>query len=342
METIPLPLLSDRLGRPLQDLRISVTDRCNFRCTYCMPREQFGRDHAFLPRGEVLRFEEIFHLAQLFVRLGVRKIRLTGGEPLLRRDIEQLVALLSTLPQVELALTTNGTLLEKKARALRDAGLTRLTVSLDALDEPTFQRMTDSGSSVAQVLAGLEAAQAAGFKALKVNAVIRRGVNEHALMDLARHFRGTGIVPRFIEYMDVGSTNGWQPGDVLGAARTRELLAQCWALDPVPSDYQGEVARRYRYRDGQGEVGFIASVTEPFCRHCTRLRLSTDGHLYTCLFAADGLDLKTPLRAGESDEALSARVTRLWQERADRYSEWRTVESPVPSRRKIEMSYIGG
>ena len=342
MKMTPLPLLSDRLGRPLQDLRISVTDRCNFRCTYCMPREQFGRDHAFLPRDEVLRFEEILRLAQMFVHLGVRKIRLTGGEPLLRRDIECLVGLLSTIPQVELALTTNGSLLEKKAQALHDAGLKRLTVSLDALDEPTFRRMTDSGSSVAQVLAGLEAAQAAGFQGLKVNAVIRKGVNEHALVDLARHFRGSGVVPRFIEYMDVGSTNGWQPNDVLGVARMRETLGHHWALEPVPADHPGEVAQRYRYRDGQGEVGFIASVTEPFCRHCTRMRLSTDGHLYTCLFATDGLDLKAPLRAGEDDRALSARVMRLWQERTDRYSEWRTLEGPVPARHKIEMSYIGG
>ncbi len=334
------PLLKDALGRPLRDLRISVTDRCNFRCTYCMPREIFGPDHAFLPRPELLSFEEVTRLARLFRDLGVSKIRLTGGEPLLRKQIESLVAQLAGIPGLELTLTTNGALLARKAQSLRDAGLQRLTVSLDALDDPTFMRMNDADFTVAQVLEGIEAARRAGFDAIKVNAVIQRGVNEHAVLALAEHFRGSGVILRFIEFMDVGATNGWRMDDVVSASEILARLRQRWAVEPVEPNYPGEVANRYRYGDGAGEIGLITSVTQPFCRGCTRLRLSTDGRLYTCLFATDGLDLKTPLRAGTEDGELVRRVSELWRHRTDRYSEIRSEAGP--SARKIEMSYIGG
>ncbi|MDE2343082.1 MAG: GTP 3',8-cyclase MoaA [Betaproteobacteria bacterium] len=334
------PLLKDTLGRPLRDLRISVTDRCNFRCTYCMPREIFGPDHAFLPRPELLSFEEVSRLARLFRDLGVNKIRLTGGEPLLRKQIESLIAQLAAIPGLDLTLTTNGALLARKAQALKDAGLRRVTVSLDALDDPTFMRMNDADFKVAQVLDGIEAAQRAGFAPIKVNAVIQRGVNEHAVEELARHFRGSGVILRFIEFMDVGATNGWRMNDVVGAAEILGRLQQHWPLEPVDPNYPGEVAERYRYRDGSGEIGLIASVTQPFCRGCTRLRLSTDGRLYTCLFATEGVDIKTPLRAGADDETLVQTISRLWQQRSDRYSEIRTEAGQ--SQHKIEMSYIGG
>ncbi|MDE1989542.1 MAG: GTP 3',8-cyclase MoaA [Betaproteobacteria bacterium] len=334
------PLLTDTLGRPLRDLRISVTDRCNFRCTYCMPREIFGPDHAFLPRPELLSFEEVSRLARLFHGLGVNKIRLTGGEPLLRKQIESLIGQLAGIPGLDLTLTTNGALLARKAQALKDAGLRRVTVSLDALDDPTFMRMNDADYTVAQVLEGIEAAQRAGFAPIKVNAVIQRNVNEHAVVELARHFRGSGVILRFIEFMDVGATNGWRMDNVVGAAEILGLLQRQWSLEPVDPNYPGEVAERYRYRDGSGEIGLIASVTQPFCQGCTRLRLSTDGRLYTCLFATEGVDIKTPLRAGADDESLVQTISELWQRRSDRYSEIRSQASQ--SRHKIEMSYIGG
>ena len=335
----PLPTVHDALARPLRDLRISVTDRCNFRCPYCMPRALFGPDHAFLPRAALLSFEEIFRLAQVFVHLGVNKLRLTGGEPLLRRDLERLVAQLATLTGVELAMTTNGVLLGRKAQALRAAGLTRLTVSLDALDDATFLRMNDAHTPVAEVLAGIEAAQRAGFTGLKINAVIQRGVNEHAVLDLARHFRGTGMTVRFIEYMDVGSSNGWRPADVFSAQDMLALLRQQWVLQPVTGNPHA-VAQEYRYADGAGTVGLIAAVTQPFCQHCTRLRLSTDGQLFTCLFAGTGFDVKTLLRADLTDQALAEHLGLLWQQRQDQYSQLRfhAARAQPPK----EMSYLGG
>ncbi len=335
-----LPRLQDTLGRPLQDLRISVTDRCNFRCTYCMPREVFGPDHAFLPRPALLTFEEITRVARLFASLGVHKIRLTGGEPLLRKQVEALVAQLSSIPGTDLTLTTNGAILAKKAQALRDAGLKRITVSLDALDDATFKRMNDADFTVKQVLEGIEAAQLAGLQPIKVNAVIQRGVNEHAIVDLARHFRGSGIILRFIEFMDVGATNGWRLDDVVSATEIQQRIAAHWPVEPLEPTAPGEVAERYRYGDGSGEIGIIASVTRPFCRDCSRIRLSTDGSLFTCLFASQGFDLKTPLRAGADDAALLQFISSLWQHRADRYSEIRS--EATQGRHKIEMSYIGG
>jgi cyclic pyranopterin phosphate synthase len=336
----PFSPLTDALGRPIHDLRISVTDRCNFRCTYCMPREVFGHDHAFLPRPALLTFEEIERVARLFAQLGVCKIRLTGGEPLLRRNLERLVEMLAQIPGIELTLTTNGALLARKAEALKQAGLARISVSLDALDDPTFQRMNDAGTPVATVLKGIEAAQQAGLGPIKVNAVIQKGVNEHAIEDLARHFRGTGIIVRFIEFMDVGTTNGWRLDDVVPAQEVVQRLEALWPLEPVAPNYAGEVAGRYRYRDGAGEVGVIASVSQPFCRACSRIRLSTDGSLYTCLFAQQGYDVKGPLRAGEDDAALRYRIESLWRQRSDRYSEIRSGATRGLS--KIEMSYIGG
>jgi len=335
-----LPRLQDALGRPLQDLRISVTDRCNFRCTYCMPREIFGPDHAFLPRPALLTFEEITRVARLFATQGVHKIRLTGGEPLLRKQVESLVAQLAQIPGTDLTLTTNGAILAKKAQALKNAGLRRITVSLDALDDPTFMRMNDADFTVKQVLDGIEAAQRAGLQPVKVNAVIQRGINEHAILDLARHFRGSGVILRFIEFMDVGATNGWHQDDVVSAAEIQQRIASHWPVEPLEPTAPGEVAERYRYCDGAGEIGIIASVTRPFCRDCSRIRLSTDGSLFTCLFASQGFDLKTPLRAGADDAALLAAMTTLWQQRSDRYSEIRS--EAAQHERKIEMSYIGG
>jgi len=334
-----LPL--DTLGRPLHDLRISVTDRCNFRCVYCMPKEVFGRDHAFLPRAEILDFEEIERVARIMVGLGVRKVRLTGGEPLVRRNLERLVAMLSPLPGVDdLTLTTNGSLLAGKAHELADAGLHRVTVSLDALDDATFMRMNDVGFPVARVLDGIAAADAAGLGPIKVNAVIRRGLNEHAVVDLADHFRWSGHTVRFIEYMDVGHSNGWRMDDVVPAAEMVAMLDARWPLEPVESAYRGEVALRYRYRDGAGEVGVIASVTQPFCGDCTRLRLSADGQLFTCLFATRGHDLRGLLRSGATDADVADSLAALWRLRDDRYSELRTAETAeLP---KVEMSYIGG
>jgi cyclic pyranopterin phosphate synthase len=336
----PLTVL-DTLGRPMRDLRISVTDRCNFRCTYCMPKEVYGRDHAFLPRREILDYEEIERVVRGSVALGVRKVRLTGGEPLVRRNLEALVGMLATIDGIEdLTLTTNASLLASKAEALATAGLHRVTVSLDALDDPTFMAMNDVGFPVARVLDGMAAAEAAGLGPIKVNTVVRRGVNEHAVLDLADRFRGTDTVVRFIEYMDVGHTNGWRLDEVVPAAEIVATLSARWPLEPIDAAYRGEVARRYRYRDGAGEIGVIGSVSQPFCGDCTRARLSADGHLYTCLFATAGHDLRGLLRAGADEATVTEALRAIWAGRSDRYSELRsldTVELP-----KVEMSFIGG
>jgi cyclic pyranopterin phosphate synthase len=329
----------DTLGRRLHDLRISVTDRCNFRCVYCMPRDVFGRDYPFLPHDALLTFEEIARVAGVFAGLGVEKIRLTGGEPLLRKHLEKLVAMLAPLP-VDLTLTTNGALLARKAQALADAGLKRVTVSLDALDDATFRAMGDTDTPVATVLEGIEAAARAGLAPIKVNAVIKRGVNEHAIADLARHFRGSGHIVRFIEYMDVGATNGWRMDDVVPATEILDRIDRHFPIEPIGANYGGEVAERWRYRDGSGEVGVIASVTRAFCRDCTRLRLSTDGKLYTCLFATQGHDLRSLVRGDADDDALTRAIGGVWRQRGDRYSELRTAAT-APAR-KVEMSYIGG
>jgi GTP 3',8-cyclase len=337
----PAGALADTMGRALRDLRISVTDRCNFRCTYCMPREVFDADYEFMPHSQLLTFEEIVRLARVFAGLGTQKIRLTGGEPLLRRNIDRLVAMLrEALPQVDLTLTTNGSALKAQARALRAAGLDRVTVSLDSLDDRTFRAMNDADFPVAKVLEGIEAAAAAGLGPIKVNMVVKRGVNDHQVVDMARHFHGTGHIVRYIEFMDVGSTNGWRMDDVVPSAEIVRRIGAELALEPAEPNYAGEVAERWRYLDGRGEIGVISSVTQAFCSTCTRARLSTDGHLYTCLFAQRGYDLKTPLRSGAGDAALAEAVTGIWQRRADRYSEVRTAETA--KQRKVEMSFIGG
>jgi GTP 3',8-cyclase len=329
----------DTLGRPLRDLRISVTDRCNFRCVYCMPKEVYGRDFRFLERAELLTFEEIARVARIFAGLGVRKIRLTGGEPLLRREVERLVAMLA-IPGLDLTLTTNGSLLAQKAAALREAGLERVTVSLDSLDDEVFRSMNDVDFPVERVLGGIEAAATAGLSPVKVNVVLKRGVNEDGLLDLVRYFRGSGHVLRFIEYMDVGHTNGWRLDEVVSADEILARIGAEFPLEPVPPEYPGEVATRYRFRDGAGEIGVIASVTRPFCGDCTRARLSADGRLYTCLFAVSGHDLRAPLRSGASDEELMERIEAVWTARTDRYSELRSAATPGSP--KVEMSYIGG
>ncbi len=334
--------VTDRLGRGMRDLRISVTDRCNFRCTYCMPKELFGADHAFLARASLLTFEEITRLARVVSELGVRKIRLTGGEPLVRREVEKLIAQLDAIPGIEdISLTTNGALLTPaKARALRDAGLKRITISLDGLDDAVFQTINDVGFPVSRVLEAIDNAAAAGLTPVKVNMVVQRGVNESQIVPMAEHFRGTGHILRFIEYMDVGNTNGWRLDDVVSAREIRNLIDARWPLEPEAPNYRGEVANRYRYRDGGGEIGIIASVTQPFCRSCTRARLSAEGSLYTCLFADSGFDLRKVLREGASDEVIHHLLAGLWGVREDRYSELRGEETA--RRQKIEMSYIGG
>ena len=333
-------VVADTRGRPLHDLRISVTDRCNFRCVYCMPKEIYGADHEFLPRTELLTFEEITRLARLFVDQGVTKLRLTGGEPLLRRNIERLVEMLAKLGDIDLTLTTNGALLAKKARSLRDAGLTRVTVSLDSLDDAMFRAMNDVDFPVAKVLAGIDAAAAAGLAPVKVNMVVKRGTNEASIVPMARHFKGSGHIVRFIEYMDVGATNGWRMDDVVPASEIVRTVDAALPLEPADPNYVGEVAERWRYRDGGGEIGVIASVTQAFCRDCTRARLSTDGKLYTCLFATDGYDLRALLREGAGDDAIGNAIAAIWRQRADRYSEIRTGNTArLP---KVEMSYIGG
>jgi cyclic pyranopterin phosphate synthase len=331
----------DALQRPVRDLRISVTDRCNFRCTYCMPKEIFGRNYAFLPRTELLSFEEITRLAHLFSTEGVSKVRLTGGEPLLRRDLERLVAMLAAIDGItDIALTTNGAALAAKARTLKDAGLNRVTVSLDALDDDTFAAMNDVGFPVARVLEGIQAAADAGLTPVKVNMVVKRHVNDHAILAMAERFRHSGHILRFIEYMDVGTTNGWRLDDVVAAEEIRSTIDANWPLEPLRPNYPGEVANRYRYRDNAGEIGLIASVTQPFCGNCTRARLSADGKLHTCLFASRGHDLRALLRRGATDQELAQHLHSIWTARADRYSEARTAQTPQAT--KIEMSYIGG
>ncbi len=330
---------TDTFGRPLHDLRISVTDRCNFRCVYCMPKEVFGHGYRFMDRKELLSFEEIERVARAFVHHGVEKIRITGGEPLLRRDLELLIESLAAIPGLDLTLTTNGALLPAKAAALAQAGLRRITVSLDSLDDETFRAMNDVDFPVARVLEGIDAALAAGLP-VKVNAVVKRGVNEGDVLELASHFRGTGVIVRFIEYMDVGATNGWRLDDVVPAAEIVRLIDAELPLEPAEPQYRGEVARRYGYRDGSGEIGVIASVTQPFCGDCTRARISAEGTLYTCLFAVRGTDLRAVIRGGASDEELRAAIAGVWSRRADRYSELRTERTPNAPR--VEMSYIGG
>ncbi len=330
----------DAFQRPLRDLRVSVTDRCNFRCVYCMPKEIFGKDYAFLPQSEVLTFEEIARLVGVFVGLGVQKVRLTGGEPLVRRDVERLVGLLAPIGDLDLTLTTNGSLLGQKARALADAGLKRVTVSLDSLDDATFMRMNDVDFPVQRVLDGIAAAEASGLAPIKVNMVVRRGLNETSVLPMARHFRGTGHVLRFIEYMDVGTSNGWRLDDVVPAREIIDAIDREFPLEPVGPAYRGEVAGRYRYRDGAGEIGVISSVTQPFCADCTRARLSADGSLYTCLFATEGRDLRALLRGGATDADLRDTIAAAWNARTDRYSEARSNDTA--GLKKIEMSFIGG
>jgi cyclic pyranopterin phosphate synthase len=329
----------DTLGRPVRDLRISVTDRCNFRCTYCMPKSVFGHEYRFMDRKELLTFEELERVARTFASLGVEKIRLTGGEPLLRKEIESLVARLAGIDGLDLTLTTNASLLARKAETLRTAGLDRVNVSLDSLDDATFRAMNDVDFPVARVLEGIDAAAAAGLP-VKVNAVVKRGVNDDGVVEMARHFRGTGHSLRFIEYMDVGATNGWRLDDVVPAAEIVERIDAVFPLEPVESAYRGEVAQRFRYRDGAGEIGVISSVTQPFCGDCTRARISAEGKLYTCLFAVRGTDLRALLRGGATEDDLRGAITAVWAARTDRYSEIRTERtSDLP---RIEMSYIGG
>jgi cyclic pyranopterin phosphate synthase len=331
--------LEDTLRRPLRDLRVSITDRCNFRCVYCMPKEVYGRDYTFLPRRDLLTFEEIARLARVFAGLGVEKIRLTGGEPLIRRDVERLVEMLAAIPGLDLTLTTNGALLAQKAQLLRDAGLRRITVSLDSLDDEVFRAMNDVDFPVEQVLDGIEAAAAAGLP-VKVNVVVKRGMNEESILPMARRFRASGHVLRFIEYMDVWHTNGWRLDDVVPAVEIVATIDGEFPLEPLPPRYPGEVAERYRYIDGGGEIGLIASVTRPFCGGCTRARLSADGSLYTCLFATTGHDLRALVRGPDDDEEIAAALSALWRVREDRYSELRSAATrDLP---KIEMSYIGG
>ena len=336
-----LPLSTDRLQRRLRDLRISVTDRCNFRCVYCMPKEVFGRDYEFLERERLLSFEEIARLARIFASLGVEKIRLTGGEPLVRRQLERLVSMLALIPGLDLTLTTNGSRLADKAQELKDAGLRRVTVSLDSLDDTVFRAMNDVDVPVACVLAGIDAAARAGLGPVKINAVVKRGVNEDSILPMARYFRGTGHILRFIEYMDVGQSNGWRLDDVVPAAAIVSTIHAEMPLEPVDPNYRGEVASRWRYRDGRGEIGVIASVTQPFCSDCTRARLSADGQLFTCLFATTGHDLRSLLRScTASDIDISNSIAGVWHARRDRYSEIRSAETvKLP---KVEMSYVGG
>ena len=337
-------MITDTMGRPLKDLRISVTDRCNFRCTYCMPAEIFGESYKFLPKNEILSFEEIARLARIFVEFGVNKLRITGGEPLLRTDLHKLIAMLTGMPGLEdLTLTTNAYLLPQQAQRLKDAGLQRITISLDTLDDEVFKEMNGRGISIDRVLQGIDAAAAVGLAPIKINAVVQKGVNDHTVVDLARHFKGSGHIVRFIEYMDVGNRNGWKWDQVVPAAEIVQQIDAEMPLEPVDSNYPGEVANRYRYRDGQGEIGVISSVSQPFCANCTRSRLSTDGKLYTCLFASTGVSLRDEMRAGASDDDLRNLITRIWTRRTDRYSEERTELASlqnVPA--KVEMYQIGG
>jgi cyclic pyranopterin phosphate synthase len=335
--------VADARGRPLADLRISVMDRCNFRCPYCMPRETYGEGYRFLPAAERLSFDEIVRLARLFAAEGVRKIRLTGGEPLLRTGLADLVGELSAVPGIEdLALTTNGVLLAQHAAELRGQGLSRVTVSIDSIEPVTFRRMSGGFDGLGRVLDGIRAALEAGLAPVKVNAVVQRGVNDGEALGLARHFRGTGVTVRFIEYMDVGSRNAWQPGLVVPSRELRDRIAAAWPLVPLAPAQPGEVAERYAYADGAGEIGFISSVTQPFCGGCSRARISSDGIFYTCLFATAGTDLRSTLRSGAGDEEIRRLIRSVWHARSDRYSELRSRESSVARERKIEMYYIGG
>lgn len=333
-------MITDRLNRPLRDLRISVTDRCNFRCVYCMPKEIFGSDYQFLERSEILTFEEITRLARIFVGHGVQKIRLTGGEPLVRKDLHLLIRMLSDIPGLDLTLTTNGSLLAKQAPLLKEAGLQRVSVSLDSLDNDVFQAMNDVKFPVEKVIRGMDAAAAAGLEPVKVNMVVKRGLNEDSILPMARFFREKGYILRFIEFMDVGHTNGWRMDDVVPAAEIVRRISAEMPLEPLDPNYTGEVAERWRYKDGSGEIGVIASVTQAFCRTCNRARLSAEGKLYTCLFAVKGHDLRDLMRGGATDEEISDAIARVWHKRTDRYSELRsenTVDLP-----KVEMSHIGG
>jgi len=332
--------LTDTLNRPLRDLRISVTDRCNFRCVYCMPKETFGSDHQFLERSQILTFEEIARLARIFVGHGVRKIRLTGGEPLVRRDLHLLVAMLAAMPDLDLTMTTNGSLLARQAQALKDAGLKRVSVSLDSLDDETFKAMNDVDFPVEKVLEGMDAAAKVGLGPIKVNMVVKRGLNESSILPMARFFREKGYILRFIEYMDVGHTNGWRMDDVVPAAEIIKMIHAEMPLEPLDPTYRGEVAERWRYKDGSGEIGVVASVTQAFCRDCNRARLSAEGKLYTCLFAVKGHNLRDLLRGGATDNEISLAIARVWGKRGDRYSELRSENTlSLP---KVEMSHIGG
>lgn len=333
------PLL-DRFSRPLRDLRISVTDRCNFRCIYCMPRETFDHKYKFLNRDKLLSFEEIRRLAAIFASLGVRKFRLTGGEPLMRRDLEKLIATLAAVPGVDLGMTTNGSFPLHRVASLKAAGLNRITVSLDSLDEATFKTVNDVKLSVRQVLAWIDACADAGMQPVKINMVVKRGANEDSILPMARYFRERGHILRFIEFMDVGATNGWRMDDVVPAAEIAGRIRAEFPLEPAEPNYRGEVAKRWRYRDGKGEIGLIASVTQPFCGDCSRLRLSADGSLFTCLFATQGTSLRDLIRSGATDDEVIGLITSLWRRREDRYSEIRSEHS-APAR-KVEMSYIGG
>jgi len=333
----------DRRGRALRDLRISVIDRCNFRCPYCMPEDQYAHDHAFLSKAERLRFEEIERIARQFVALGVRKLRLTGGEPLLRRDLPTLVRLLAAIPGVEdLALTTNGVLLPRQAEALREAGVQRLTVSLDTLDPDTFRTFSGGKGEVGEVLDGIAAAERAGFSGIKLNCVVLRGANDGQVLDLIARFRGTGHIVRFIEYMDVGTENGWRAEQVVPSAELLQRIGARWELQPLAPNYAGEVAERYAFADGAGEIGFISSVSQPFCGDCSRARLSADGRLYTCLFASSGFDLRGPLRDGASDEDLRALIAAHWRGRGDQYSEQRAAARAAGAAQRVQMYTIGG
>lgn len=332
--------VTDSFGRPLRDLRISVADRCNFRCIYCMPKEIFGSDYQFLDRKELLTFEEIERLARVFVGHGIEKIRLTGGEPLVRRNLENLIEMLAAIPGLDLTLTTNGSMLARKAEALKAAGLNRVTVSLDSLDNEIFKAMNDVGFPVEKVLAGIDEAARVGLNPIKVNMVVKRGVNEQSILPMARYFREAGHILRFIEYMDVGHSNGWKLDDVVPASEIVEIINAEMPLEQIPPNYPGEVANRWRYTEGSGEVGIIASVTKPFCGGCTRARISAEGKLYTCLFAVAGQDLRQLMRDGISDAELSEAVGRTWAARKDRYSQIRSsLTEGLP---KVEMSYIGG
>ena len=336
-------VLNDRLDRPLRDLRISVTDRCNFRCSYCMPAELFGERYAFLPREEILSFEEIERLVGLMVPMGVGKIRITGGEPLLRHGLHELIRSLSAIEGIQdIALTTNASLLGRMAGQLRREGLGRLTISLDSLDPAVFGQMNGDKLSVQRVLDGIAAAEEAGFEAIKINCVVQKGVNDHTLVDLARRFKGSGHIVRFIEFMDVGTKNAWQLDQVVPAAEIADMIGAEMPIEPIEPNYPGEVARRWRYRDGEGEIGIITSVSNPFCRACTRARLTTDGKLVTCLFAAGGMDLRALLRSGASDDELRATIRGIWTARSDRYSEERTELLGRERPDRVEMYQIGG